>query len=367
VIHAASCSQSDVQAAMSSAKNGDTILVPSGNCSWNGLSINQAIHLKGAGIGQTKITVSDNDITKQAAGVIRISGFGFSKNGGGNSSKGFHIDGSWQGAEPIVIENNDFTISGTGLFSIYVAGGVIFANNSFRGAWDDSFIKPANHGGNSWDIADTMGMNDTTGKLNLYVENNTFYGGTNQGIDCDSSTRCVYRYNTLTYSSFNTHGWATSPVGIRHFEVYGNKFIYPGGTDQISNQNWSIWIRGGTGVIFDNQIDDISGNWGKKTTVHMTIRSAEDVRPEGNCSDASYPEPRQLGQNHDGTSYFTDPIYFWGNTGTVTFEAGWNWGNPCGLNFDTFFQWGRDAVKDGNPKPGYTPYLYPHPLTQSDP
>lgn len=365
-VQASSCSQSAVQTAISSAAHGDTVTVPAGSCSWSGLSVNKAIHLKGAGTGQTNITLTgSNTVTKQSAGIVRISSFSFIKNGGGNESKGFIVSGSWKNAEPVIIENNAFTISGSGLFLLDVAGGVIIAGNSFTGGWDDSFIHPKNSGdsGNSWGSADTLGNRDTTGKLNHYVEDNTFYGGTNQGIDADDSTRVVYRYNDLTYSSFNTHGMATSPVGVRHFEVYQNRFRHLGGSSQIANQNWAIWIRGGTGVIFSNQIDDIAGStWGNKPEVKLTIRGAEDARPQGACSNVSYPVPRQLGQNHNGGNYFTDPIYLWGNIGAVNIDAGWSWGNPCGFNFSTFFQWGRDGVNTGTAKPGYTPYTYPHPL-----
>jgi len=368
-ITATSCSQSSVAAAIASASIGDTIQVPAGSCSWSGLSIAKAVHLKGAGEGKTNITLTgSNSITKQSNGVIRVSSFSFSKSGGGNESKGWKIGGSWQNAEPVIFENNAFTISGSGMFLLEVAGGVIIANNAFSGGWDDSFIQPKDPGdsGGSWRTADTMGSRDTTGKRNLYIESNTFYGGTNQGIDCDDSSRCVYRYNTLTYSSFNTHGYATSSQGVRHFEVYNNRFIHDGGTAQIANQNWAIWIRGGTGVIFNNQIDNIAGSyWGDKTELKLTIRGAEDARPQGSCANVRYPVPRQLGQNHNGSSYFTDPIYIWGNKGSLAIGDGWDWGNPCGFSWGTFFQWGRDAVNNqsnGNGKPGYAPYTYPHPL-----
>lgn len=367
-ITAKSCAQTDVSNAISSAVASDIVQIPAGSCSWSGLSINKPIYLKGAGIGQTNIAISGTSITKQVTGIIRITGFSFSKSGGGNESKGFIIGGSWK-TEPVIFQDNKFTISNSGLFLLNVAGGVIIAKNSFTGDWDDSFIQPkdAQDLGNSWGTADTLGARDTTGKQNHYVEGNTFYGGTNQGIDCDDSSRCVYRYNTLTYSSFNTHGMDSSPQGVRHFEVYNNVFIHDGGTSQIANQNWAIWIRGGTGVIYNNRIADLAGSyWGNKSELNFSIRGAEDTRIQGSCSNVKYPVPRQLGQNHDGTSYFTDPIYIWGNTGTVSVSADWNWGNPCGLAWSTFFQWGRDAVNTGTPKPSYTPYTYPHPLLTQD-
>jgi hypothetical protein len=363
--NAASCSQANVSAAINQASTNDTVLVPTGNCSWSGLTINKAVNLQGAGIGKTNITLSgDNTITKQSAGIIRVGGFSFSKSSSGNSAKGFTIDGSWKGAEPVIIEGNSFSISGTGLFLLTTAGGVIIANNSFTGEWDDSFIqaKDANDSGNSWGTADSMGSRDTTGKLNHYIEDNKFYGGTNQGIDADDATRVVYRYNDLTYSSFNSHGQDTSSVGVRHWEVYNNIFRHLGGTSAVANQSWAIWIRGATGIIANNSVADIAGSyWGDKSEGKFSIRGAEDARPQGSCGNVRYPVPRQLGQNHNGSSYFTDPIYIWGNTGTFVVDAGWNWGNPCNLSFSSFYQSGRDYVI-GNAKPNWQPYTYPHPL-----
>lgn len=362
-VNAASCSQSDVASAITAASAGDTVQVPAGSCSWTSLSITKAVHLKGAGIDVTTIAVSGSGATKQSAGVIRISDFTFTKTGGGNSSKALTFGGSWASAEPIIFHDNKVQISDTGFILIDVPGGVIIANNEFIGAWDDSFIQPkANSGQNSWSTADTLGDRDTDGKLNVYVEDNTFYGGTNQGIDCDDNTRCVYRYNYLLYSSFNTHGWATSPAGVRHFEVYNNHFDHQGSTAEIGNQNWSVWIRGATGFIYNNQFADIAGShWGNKSELQFTIRGAEDARPQGSCGNVSYPVPHQLGQNHNGSSYFTDPIRWYSNTGTLAVAAGFNWGNPCGLTFSTFWQENRDYVI-GTAKPGYVAYTYPHPL-----
>ncbi len=59
-VNASSCSQSSVATAISSAANGDVVQVPAGTCSWSGLSIAKPIHLKGAGVGQTNITVAGN-------------------------------------------------------------------------------------------------------------------------------------------------------------------------------------------------------------------------------------------------------------------------------------------------------------------
>jgi hypothetical protein len=380
-INAASCSQSDIQNALSSASAGTVINLPAGSCSWSGLTIAKGVTLSGAGTGKTNITISGtNTVTKQSA-VLRITGISFSISGGGNANKGFIVNGSWKSAQPIVFANDAFTVNGSGLFDIQVAGGVIFSHNTFNGGWDDSFmqIKDAQDTQGSWKAADTMGTKDTNGTLNLYIEDNTFTGGTNQGIDCDDACRVVYRHNTLINSSFNSHGSDTSAWGLRHFEIYNNAFkntgAESGDSSQLANENQAIWIRGATGVIYNNTFENLAGSfWGNKPEIRLNNRGAEDAGRDasGNtisCSSVKYPAFRQLGQNFNGSSYFTDPIYFWGNTGASNELDGWNWGNPCGYTWSTYFQWGRDAVNQaitgGTAKPGYTAYQYPHPLAQA--
>jgi hypothetical protein len=203
-----------------------------------------------------------------------------------------------------------------------------------------------------------MGNRDTTGDSNLYVEDNVFNNMPNQATDFDDAARVVFRYNTLNSSSFNSHGLATSPIGVRHFEIYGNKFRYP---DENVNQNWHIWLRGGTGVIFNNEIDDLNGQqWGNKTELLMSVRAAVDGGQAGCCR--SYPCKHQVGQNHDGNRQFTDPIRIWGNSGTLASGLNSSWSNSCGQNMNDYIKDGRDFVYASTAKSGYQPYPYPHPL-----
>ncbi|MEM9860672.1 MAG: hypothetical protein AAF938_03550 [Myxococcota bacterium] len=365
IVESDSCSQEDVEAAIARAEAGDVVRVPPGTCTWSSMVLDAPIHLQGSGVDETTVAVTEIAVRKQASGIVRVSGFTFERSGGGNASKGFRVEGSWRDAQPVVFESNRFIVRGSGLFVLDVVGGVIIARNEFDGELDDSFIQPKNIGDpdGSWTSDHTMGDRDVNGTLNHYIEDNVFVGGANQGIDADDATRVVYRYNRLVHSSFNSHGFATSSDGVRHFEVYENEFIHEGGMSPLENQNWSIWIRGGTGVIFRNRLADIAGShWGDKAELRFTIRGAEDVRPQGECNDVGYPVPRQLGQGHDGAAPINDPIYIWENTGAQATSAGWSWGNPCGLEFDDFFQWGRDAFNDGTSRPGYTPFVYPHPL-----
>jgi hypothetical protein len=268
---------------------------------------------------------------------------------------------------------------------VSVPGGVIFSHNSFSGNWNNDFlqIKDAPNVSNGWAYDDTLGARDAdnvlglstsfTGYRNLYIEDNTFYGGANQGIDCDDNCRMVNRHNSFLDSESNSHGKDTSAYGMRHFEIYSNNFkntgAETGDRNQIANESQAIWIRGGTGVIYNNTFDNLAGQyWGTKTIVNMGIRS--DL---WNCtSPPSYPVSHQLGQNHNRTSDFTDPIFLWNNTwnpgqgsGNIRVNAGYGWGNGCSRSFSTYFQWGRDGVDNGTantPKAGYTPYTYPHPL-----
>lgn len=355
-INASSCNSSDVQSAISNAQAGDIVSVPAGNCSWSSFTIPGGIHVRGTGPGVTNVTVNGTvTINKNSSRSTELSGFSFSKSGGGNSAKMFRVTGSWDG-EPPLIHDNIFTVNDAAIFRYETNGGVIF-DNIFRGAWDDSAIQhKIDNDNESWSTADTMGVRDTVGKRNLYVEDNVFEGMANQATDFDDASRVVFRYNTVNNASFNSHGLATSPIGLRHFEIYNNEFNYPA----EENQSWHVWIRGGTGVIYDNHFEDISGFWGDKRELIMSVRAAVDGSANGCCR--SWACDHQVGQNHDGSGQFLDALTIWNNTGTLEYGLNDGWTNSCGQNMADFLQNGRDFVFAGAAKSGYSPFTYPHPL-----
>jgi hypothetical protein len=357
-INAANCNSSAVQSAISNAQAGDIVAVPAGNCSWSSFTIPGGVHVRGAGTGVTNVTVNGTvTINKHSSMSVELSGFSFSKNGGGNSAKMFRVTGAWQN-EPPLIHGNEFTVNDAAIFIYETNGGVIY-NNIFRGAWNDSAIQHKfNNDLESWSTADTMGTRDSDGKSNLYVEDNVFEGMANQATDFDDAARVVFRFNTLIHSSFNSHGLATSPIGVRHYEVYNNTFSYP---DDNVNQNWHIWLRGGTGVIFNNVIEDIKGSeWGDKDEVHLSVRAAVDGGGSACCR--SWACDHQIGQNHDGSNQFLDPLRLWNNSGTFRHGLNGGWSNSCGQNMADFLKNGRDFIFAATSKNGYVPYTYPHPL-----
>ena len=94
---AAGCSYNDVNAAVTAASSGDTVVVPTGIATWSSeLMITKGIILKGAGIGNTVITGNITDNTNQGGGIIiykpasgvngpfRVTGFTLNASGTSN-------------------------------------------------------------------------------------------------------------------------------------------------------------------------------------------------------------------------------------------------------------------------------------------
>ena len=87
IIQAASCSRADVQAAINISQDGDTVLVPSGECIWNSevTIYDKTITLigNGSGIGGTKIIYgrSNHSLLEidpgTKIGKVEITGFWF--------------------------------------------------------------------------------------------------------------------------------------------------------------------------------------------------------------------------------------------------------------------------------------------------
>ncbi len=230
---------------------------------------------------------------------------------------------------------------------------------------------------NTWTYASTMGMNDATGINNIYVEDCDFNAFQNC-TDLDNSARAVLRYNLFNNAGCGTHGADTSNYGVRHYEWYNNTFLFNGYNDgNTMNLNYQFYLRGGTGVFADNNITPLSSSdYGTKSTIKMTVMNLQRNGGPNPCWGAGiagiqYPAPRQVGMGYvtgtAGNDSFTykgdsEPIYVWGNSGTVNIGLSDYGGTECGSPDSTsdYIQLGRDYFLSA--KPGYAKYTYPHPM-----
>jgi hypothetical protein len=374
-ITAANCSSAVVQLAVNAATDGDTVIIPAGSCAWSsGITLTgKGIHLKGAGKGLVTLTHNAGasslvSVTEDATHLIEISDLRFVE-GTGTADNHLVVGGS---GRPVLVHDNYFETNGKLLRSIRWSSnkGVLWNNEFYSNRQDDQAIVFVNGLDSSWATPDTLGARDVTGEANVYVEDNLFTELYLQALDFDSNSRVVVRYNTFEHSGLASHGADTSEAGTRHWEIYDNTFTFMdfGGCNnpQTPPLNWFLYLRGGSGIIADNVWADINScTWGNKPEINMTVQNLRRTSGPYPCW-TTYPAPRQIGQGHNGTSFVTDPVYIWGNTGGGNSNPGLSDYSPneCGAGAPSvtqFIQAGRDYVV-GAPKPGYVKYTYPHPL-----
>jgi len=253
--------------------------------------------------------------------------------------------------------------------------------------WEDSI------GQKSWSTNSTMGASDTNGAANFYVEDCDFHAILS-ATDFDGNSRVVFRHNILDNAALGSHGADTSPIGLRHVEIYDNELIFDNFGDCDGSTTlpvpWFFWMRGGTGVITDNVLPAISScAWGNKGNILFSVLNTRRNSGGYPCW-TTYPAPHQVGQGFDsgavshshysGANYgrldyhtYLEPVYVWNNSGTGGNRVSLNAesADPCGNNqlLTNYIQAGRDYKLE--PKPAYVKYTYPHPLraslTQSPP
>ena len=133
---AASCSYSDVSNAISAASSGDTVLIPSGSCTWSSsLSITKGVYLIGAGAGSTNITggfagwlIQYSPSDYSANHPFRVSGFTFDGNGLGSGIRLNYHATNLTIQTKVRIDNNLFNDFGT----------QAIVNNGMRGVIDNN-------------------------------------------------------------------------------------------------------------------------------------------------------------------------------------------------------------------------------------
>jgi len=366
--NASSCLSAAVQSAISSASTGDTVQVPAGTCSWKtpvSIPSNKKITVRGAGRNSTIITRSPAGFVLNVnQSGSRVTGFTF-------HSGMINIDGDdWR------IDSNRFTATSKFFESIIVRGdrenahprGVI-DHNEFTGG---ARILVAGWSGLAthaiW--SQPLALGAASGQK-VFVEDNTFSYTQWSGVfDTNYGGRFVFRHNTVTNGYVEVHSLQQGRAS-RSWEIYNNTFKQGGGA--------SLWvplfIRGGTGVIYNNTV---TGTWGQPTITLDNVRSVSTGYDYGVCNGGSpadgnqlsngWPCRDQIGRGSDTTLWTTqnqypsqtsEPAYFWNNTA----PGGAALGVYVHNNTDAWIVSGRDFFNNTQ-RPGYTPYPYPHPLTQ---
>ncbi|MGZ3742298.1 MAG: hypothetical protein ACXWRE_04145 [Pseudobdellovibrionaceae bacterium] len=357
VLNAASCSLSDVQNAISSATDKDTVTVPAGNCVWNAVLDlgSKAITLQGAGIGKTNIThnVSGSQVkliqfTEHSTLSTRVVGFSFLGGTYDHRFIGCSGNGDYTSA-PMRLDHNSFTSGGGAVqVDLFSCRGLI-DHNTFAATDNSEMIHNWGPGLSGWSVDVAPGSTNA-----LYLENNTFNNGTagnwgaQSAIQSYDAARIVARYNTFNDNQVDTHGG--SNIGTRWFEFYENTF----------NTSFSSWeqafdIRAGSGVIFNNHKTGVANN--------PAIMLRYECRP----GDAGY----RVGEGWNRANW--SPVYIWGNDSSLPVD--YATGAECtgvsiqpGVNFiatstqpSSMKIW-QKSVDNSNTTYSYVPFSYPYPL-----
>ena len=408
-VTASSCSQSAVQTAVNSAANGDTVAIPAGSCSWSGAVAwtNKNIAVVGAGKDVTTINcgacfqIASNVSTSQfsqwrlsgmtlaastPAGITikvtddnssshtgwRIHNMKLNKPGAG-SGYGIFVSGPSYG----LIDHNDF---------IWGGGLAIIAASLLNSEWPGSSSAP--QGGYLASQPLDMGTANA-----IYIEDNTFTGTQSGGFAAyDTSSggaRAVFRYNTVTGGYYYSHWTRNVEIGGILHEIYNNKFV-----GSSAYNMYPIRLESGTGAIFNNTVTGYSGNYAlldERRGFYEnggSFGACDGTKPwDGNKGDPAAPgwpclgqigrgPGKTMAQIQAGDKQPSVPLYIWNNGPEDGCRAGGTCANTFGVQVWDGSTASRsyvrgtphpngevDYVLNGKtPKPGYTPYVYPHPL-----
>jgi len=402
IIIAKSCSQKDVQAAIATAKAGDTVVVPAGKATWSSnLVINKGIILRGMGIDKTVITCS-------YAGTGQIT-----------SPSGYFI--TYEPNSPS--EDQPFRLTGFtfNLNSITNTGGLLLRNTT---SYHQTKIRidhtkwqnVADNGnimwvyGYFWGVADNNYF-DTPGRFRFYAldtttwANETFnFGSANNFYMEDNFFRChkgdywyiegagrlALRNNEIHldvtddyYPVVDVHGnqpnaWS-SAMG---FEVYDNA-IY------ASYSNRFIDLRAGRVLCYNNSFNQIRGS----TMIAVREEYYDSDNPPSNAPDG---QPQHVSDSYIFNNYNnevlltknfpyilsqlyyssegyvpTEDVHFWKHNSSFEGVSGIGVGplskRPLSCIKEGVAWWSTDDDKlyrwrNAKWELYYVPYAYPHPL-----
>ena len=358
---AASCSASDVQAAIGKAADGDTVLVPNSSCTWSsGVSISKGVTVNGQGATISFGSSGGLSMSSDSAASAGVTGFNF-HNAFNNGNYPFSINISPSAKAPHVY-NNTFTDNGgspSTFIGVQGLGPALIDHNTFTvsaGADEIIHLLGQGPGGGNWSDSLTPGSSAMVViENNVFTENNSTYAG--QAEEAYYGAEFTFRYNKVVFAGNDAHGGD----GGRWAEIYQNTYTVKNNTQ----------IRGGSGLYYNNHSSG-SGQFG------MTWG------PDPGSSDiysGSRPVAKQVGRGINGTTF--SPGYAWGNDSSIQSNLGPEDGQSLvlvGSSITGCGGYGCDVIattamptlqrcqSSSDVSAGcpvaftYTPLVYPHPL-----
>jgi len=421
------CSAATVNTAISTANNGDTVLLTcTGSITWTAtvtIPSTKGITLQvqgGTNTPKTSATFPLVITSNQSPAILvnignnnspsRISGFKFAPNTG-TPDPFFEVTGQGNGNAAVGafrVDNNYFdAISGSRMLAIWSNGGNLFGlidNNTFHNTWraSDPVYGPYNiqiwnywhpPGSNYCFGCDGWTANDFAygSEKSVFIEDNLFEqtasasGHMRHYISEELGARYVSRHNTFSnnYPDTNAdlhdaHGLclvASNGAGSRGGEIYAN-------TIQGTGYDRALIMRGGSWLIYDNVITAGGGNAIELNEYRASSSSSQCSSTNGLAPIMPpWPVPTGAawGANDPWIPAVTDgshyPLpqqifntYVWNNT-----APGGSLINPvvpADVVQTTYIQNNRDYFASAT-KPSalssYAPYTYPHPLQGGGP
>jgi len=419
---AADASLTEVNLCIAGASAGDTINVPAGSANWSGApSTISGLRLVGAGKNGSGTTITATgavtvDINGHATKETRLEGFRFVYSNTSNTVK-LDVDSDIS-YEPVVIYNVYISYTGggdhstSGVVNINCAYGVMSNVDLINFSGEIVYVNCTNE--DPWDVS--PGPVDFGTADFFFIEDSTWYSSSvpasQHAIMTDDSGKTVARYNSIDGPlNIDSHGWCNASAGsygARATEIYGNTWT------GVSGKSNTINFRGGPGYIWGNSVTGGDPNRFITFTEYRLHYDTSLCAYRG-CPGV-YPAGQQIGWDLSAAGTFDvdadyelRPIYMWNNAadGVLSYRYITPGVGECptGLGGGTAanVQVGREIFdsEDGmvasglsSAKPGtctdnygywatdtqklysclsnvwteiYSPYTYPHPLTQPGP
>ncbi len=366
---------STVQAAITAAAEGDTIILPSGSDTWSVQVklINKALVIRGAGVGLTNIT---NNVTgaifsveKCGSKSVDISGISWV---GANTSTLFRIGSAITDSNTNYrLHHMAFTIgaSGRGILVFGKSEGVIdhciFKRDAdgqaqgitVWGAGQYALVSGNTNAsfppGSPWTTAAVFGDSHRA-----FIEDCDFdFSGPNDaGVEGYFGAKYCVRKCTIKNTLIGNHGLDSGVASTHSYEVYQNTWTI---TNPAANIQFEA--RGGTGLVWGNKAIGTAFNIklenyravGYAIQGHgasggfITGANPYDGNQSGVASSSGFDPCGQPALESIGT---TGPIVLHGDHADVPVSPFYEWSNTCGV--DVCHQSGGSQIVMG---PGYTP------------